>query len=298
MTVGLLLPWAPTTSRPTFEPHASIHTPTRAPAASHLIANVMLSSSRRSLFRDAFACAIAEQGVVAVYLVHRRADAFGDSGEQPVPSKKGRGFALDPFEGLHVRDPRRFVKRRIVHRHPKLDRVGTGARVALLDARFRAFRKTKDIDPRTVIEADRVHDERVALPSAGCVAVPCRTQVLEVFARGHRPAVRPELAQRTFPLKQLKEAAWGLHEFDGFGVEQEPWKSVRVALVSRVVAERRDENRAHKAGMLAVQRFPQEASARRLVGVQSGLALGRHRRHIGADAAMPGDDRPDRKSVV
>jgi hypothetical protein len=61
-------------------------------------------------------------------------------------------------------------------------------------------------------------------------------------------------------LKQLKQAARRLHEFNGFGVEQEPWKSVRVALVSRVVAERRDGHRAHEAvdthaPLEAIQRF-------------------------------------------
>jgi hypothetical protein len=66
------------------------------------VTNEFLTAPRTTLFRDAFACGIAEQRVVAVYLVHRRTDAFGAPGEQPVPSKKGRGFARDPLEDLHV----------------------------------------------------------------------------------------------------------------------------------------------------------------------------------------------------
>src|SRR4029077_7307214 len=125
-----------------------------------------------TLLAATLARGIAEQLVVAVDLVHRRADPFGEAGEQPVPSEECRVLALDAGEFLDIRHPGCLVELRIVERHPQLDGIGFRARVALLDSRVRAFRKAEDVYPGTVVETDRVHHQRVPLPPTRGVAVP------------------------------------------------------------------------------------------------------------------------------
>src|SRR5688572_12854902 len=117
------------------------------------------------LLLDSVAGRITQDFVVALNLVHRRADAFDDAREKSRPSEERRVLALHARERFHVGHPRRLVKLWIVHGHSKLDRVGASARIALLDPRLSALRKTKDIDPGAVVEADRIHDERIAVPS-------------------------------------------------------------------------------------------------------------------------------------
>src|SRR4029450_4286666 len=112
--------------------------------------------------------------------------------------------------------------------------------------------KAEDVDPGTIIETDRVHDQRVAFPPAGRVAVPRWSKIVEVLARRHSPSVHPKLPERSLPLEELNPPSLRLDDSPRFRIEEHPREAVRVAFVSGVVSVRGHANGSDKPGMLAV----------------------------------------------
>src|SRR5512144_610703 len=98
--------------------------------------------------------------VVALYLVHRRADALGDAGEQPVPPEVRHRLVRRALVDLLRADVRSRVELRVVERHLQFERIEVDASPGLLDPRVEAFRVASVVEPRTVVEAHGVDDKR------------------------------------------------------------------------------------------------------------------------------------------
>src|SRR5262249_50325611 len=83
----------------------------------------------------------------------------------------------------------------------------THAPKALGDLRGVGHRAAAAIEPDAILETDRLHDERVAVPPADGVSVELRHVDLR-----QRPAVEEYLAERRVPLAEDDETARRLHD--------------------------------------------------------------------------------------
>src|SRR5207237_9570814 len=92
---------------------------------------------------------------------------------------------------LELRGPRLGVRARIIHGHFESEVAFIDARPALDDVQLLRVRIAPVVEPRLVVEADRVDDERVTLPSADRVAPPRRIALIRML-----PSVHAELPER------------------------------------------------------------------------------------------------------
>ena len=113
--------------------------------------------------------------------------------------------------------PRLRVRLRIVDRDGELHRVHVHAVVSLLDAHLVAVRVAGVVEPRPLVRADRVDDERgVVLPPADRVAVPPRVRIL-----GQLPAVGPDRPPPLLEHVQHQHLVRRLHDLERPQLEQQ-----------------------------------------------------------------------------
>src|SRR2546427_2880390 len=90
---------------------------------------------------------ITKSLVVTFDFVHRRADPFGNSCEQPLPSKIGDRlirYSLEGFRAAHIWGG---IVLRVVQRHLKFNGVVVDSPVPLFDTCMEAFRMSGIIQP-------------------------------------------------------------------------------------------------------------------------------------------------------
>src|SRR5438046_2342863 len=83
--------------------------------------------------------------------------------------------------------------------------------VAFRDAQFFTVRHALAVQPRLVVEANRVHDERVAVPLRNRISHPKRLEILRMAA-----SIQKQLAiAMNVSLIQNHDELWSLNEFLG-----------------------------------------------------------------------------------
>ena len=104
------------------------------------------------------------------------------------------------------------------------------SRESLDDMHPVAVHVTDVVEPRLIVEADGIHDERAALPSSDRVTQPRR---LQVFARWMLPAIHEYLAVPVHRLREKKDVRWCLDDAERVGLGS--WRGDRKALQLRIV---------------------------------------------------------------
>ena len=126
---------------------------------------------------------------------------------------------------LRQRDrPRVRVRFRIIDRDVDLEPAEIHAAITLGDFRGARQRAAESIEPSAVLEADRLHDESIALPSADRIAVPRRFRF-----HGQRPAVREDLSIRGVALVEDHDKPGKLEDFPRRRKSQEAQRAARRA---------------------------------------------------------------------
>ena len=155
-----------------------------------------------------------------VVLAAHELDQLGVGHEALVHAERER-----PGEGLGVLD-----------RHLNLQRAEGGAADSLGQLQPVAARRAPLVDPRLILEAARLHHQRVALPPARRIAVPPR---LRIVGR-QRPAVEMDLALAVVGLVEDQDEVRRLDDLPRLRVEMEldrvEGQTVRVGVILAVGA--------------------------------------------------------------